>query len=343
VTQAYPDKSDKGRRVTDCESQHKHGRGGKRLFAAFVVISVFMVVEFVGGILSGSLALLADAVHMFTDSVALGLALSAHWLSAQRADTRRHFGYHRAQVLAAFVNGLFLAGLLVWIVIEAIGRLGRPEVFIHWPTMLGVAIVGLAANAVALAILHGEHAGNLNVRGAMLHVVADLLGSVAAVAAAIVIWLTGWMPIDALLSILVAALIAASAFRLLKESAHILLEGAPRGLQVKALIEGVEKATPGLDITELQVWQLTPDHARLTMKARVAKPADLEGALDSIKTYLADRHGITESTIEISTSGSDDRTSALPTESPGFVLDLAQSRKSPPVTGPTGPAYASQK
>ena len=182
--------------------------------AAFAVISTFMVVEVIGGLLSGSLALLADAAHMLTDAFALGLAVSAHWISRRPADHRLHFGYRRTQVLAAFVNGVALIGLIGWIVFEAIRRLIEPAP-ITWQPMLVVAVLGLAANGVAFVLLHGGDRNNVNIRGAMLHVVSDFLGSVVAVIAAIVIAFGGPLRIDAVLSLLVACLIANAAFRLI--------------------------------------------------------------------------------------------------------------------------------
>ncbi|GAB4531216.1 MAG: CDF family zinc transporter ZitB [Amphiplicatus sp.] len=274
-----------------------------RLIAAFAVIVVFMIVETVGGVLAGSLALLADAAHMLTDAVALGLAASAHWFSRRPADERLHFGYRRAQVLAAFANGLFLLFLLVWIVIEAVGRLqSSPEV--KWGTMLVIALLGLAANAVAFFILNRGHTRDLNVRGALLHVVSDMLGSVAAVIAALVIATTGWMRIDPILSIMVAGLIAYSAYRLIREAGFILLEGAPRHIDVTALQADLKASSPEIvDVHEVRIWQLAPEHARLTLHACVEDPAQGPDALAHIKSYLEERYGIAHSTIQIEVAG----------------------------------------
>ncbi len=283
---------------------HSHeSADGRRLIAALAVISVFMVVEFVGGFLSGSLALIADASHMMTDAVALALAASAHWLSMRPADGQLHFGYRRFQVLAAFVNGIALVLLMGWIIWEAIQRSINP-VEVEWRTMLVVAVLGLIANVIAFRLLHGSATHNINVRGAMLHVIGDLLGSVAAVLAAVVIALSGWTRIDPLLSLLVAVLIGYSAFRLLRETAHILLEGAPEGIDADELARDLATVSGDIeDVHSVQLWQLTPDHPQATLHVRLRSGAEGLGMLALVKARLAERFGIRESTIQIETGG----------------------------------------
>lgn len=266
--------------MTDCGHDHsigghtigghaQHKADGGRLIAAFCVITIFMVVEVAGGIISGSLALLADAAHMMTDACALALAASAHWMSARPANRKLHFGYRRLQVLAAFVNGIALVVLMSWIIYEAFRRAITP-IEVAWAPMLVIAAFGLAANGVAFRLLHkaGEH--DINIKGAMLHVASDLLGSIAAVIAAIVIWQTGWTRIDPILSIFVAVLIARSAFKLLRETTHILLEGAPNHIDPDTLAATLMKASPDVeDIHSVKIWQLTPDQLRLTLHAKL--------------------------------------------------------------------------
>ncbi len=287
---------------------HSHAPGrdtadGRRLIAALAVISVFMVVEFAGGILSGSLALIADASHMMTDAVALALAASAHWLSMRPADGQLHFGYRRFQVLAAFVNGIALVVLMVWIVWEAIRRSINP-VEVSWQPMLIIAVLGLIANVIAFKLLHGSASQNINVRGAMLHVIGDLLGSIAAVIAAVVIALSGWTRIDPLLSILVAALIGFSAYRLLRETAHILLEGAPPGIDADEVARELTAVSGDIeDVHSVQLWQLTPEHPQATLHVRLRSGATGEVTLGLVKARLAQRFGIRESTIQIETGG----------------------------------------
>jgi cobalt-zinc-cadmium efflux system protein len=306
--------------MTHCQHDHGDGAGhahshalghghshentdGRRLIAALAVISVFMVVEFVGGLLSGSLALIADASHMMTDAVALALAASAHWLSMRPADGQLHFGYRRFQVLAAFVNGIALVILMAWIVWEAIRRSINP-VEVEWRTMLVIAVLGLVANVIAFRLLHSSATKNINVRGAMLHVIGDLLGSVAAVIAAVVIALSGWTRIDPLLSIVVAALIGYSAYRLLRETAHILLEGAPKGIEAADVARELASVSGDIeDVHSIQLWQLTPDHPQATMHVRLRAGAAGLDTLGLVKARLAERFGIKESTIQIETGG----------------------------------------
>ncbi len=275
---------------------------GRRLAAAFCVIAVFMVVEAVGGIVSGSLALLADATHMLTDALALALAASAQWLAGRPADNRLHFGYRRTQVLAAFVNGIALAFLLAWIFIEALRRFFFAPVDVDWSLMLNVAFLGLLANGVAYLILHGSSSANMNVRGAMLHVVSDLLGSVAAIIGALIIATTGWTRIDPILSIIVALLIGRSAWRLLRETAHVLMEGAPTHIDVEKLVVDLRRAAPEVaDIHQVQIWQLTPDEIRLTMHAKIKSPDHVESALQRMKAFLEANYGIDQSTVQVET------------------------------------------
>lgn len=291
--------------MSNCGHDHsidrvdQHRNDGGRLLAAFLVIIVFMVVEVIGGLISGSLALIADAGHMLTDALALMLALSAHRLSTKPADDRLHFGYRRMQVLAAFVNGIALTALMVWIVYEAVRRSINP-VPVEWAPMLAVAAAGLAANAVAFRLLHRAGDQNINIKGAMLHVASDLLGSIAAIIAAIVIWQTGWTRIDPILSIVVASLIGYSAFKLLKETSHILLEGAPLNIDKTAITADLALASADIeDIHSVRIWQMTPDHPSLTLHAKIRSGAAAGAALQAIKDRLEKRYGIRESTIQI--------------------------------------------
>lgn len=291
-----------GECMVNCNHHDHHHQSGKvtrRLLMALAVITTFMVVEVIGGILSGSLALLADATHMLTDALALALAASAQFFANRPADSRLHFGYRRAQVLAAFVNGVLLAILLFWIVFEAVRRFMNP-VDVDAPLMLWIAIAGLFANAIAFFILHRRGEQNLNMRGAMLHVVSDLLGSVAAIIAALVIAGTGWLAIDPILSIAVAVLIGFSAFRLVRETGFILLEGAPSDIDIDDLAKGLVAASPAIHgVHNVQVSQITPEHPRLTLHACVRDPGEAANALAVAKAFLADRYHIQHSTIQI--------------------------------------------
>jgi cobalt-zinc-cadmium efflux system protein len=270
-----------------------------RLWIALVLTSAFMLVEVAGGVLSGSLALLADAGHMLTDSLALALALLAFRLSLRPADPKRSYGYHRFQTLAAFVNGLGLLGIVLWILVEAAGRLLAPPP-IQGGMMLAVAAGGLLVNFVVFLILHGGDQENLNMRGAMLHVIGDLLGSIAAISAAVVVILTGWLPIDPLLSVVVAGLILRSAWQLVRRSAHILLEGTPETLDVSGMQQSLMAALPQIaSIHHVHVWGLTPQRLMLTM--HVSLNGDIRDAtivVRKIKQVLQAEFGIRHSTIE---------------------------------------------
>ena len=272
----------------------------RRVLLALVVTGLFMVVEVVGGILSGSLALLADAGHMLTDTMALGLAAMAFHVGKRPADQRRTFGYQRTQILAAFVNGLTLLFVVGWILVEAANRLMNPSE-VEGQLMLGVAAAGLVVNIIAFAILHGGDQDNLNIRGAALHVAGDLLGSVAAIVAAIVIIYTGWLAVDPLLSLAVAALILRSAWALVRRSGHVLLEGAPEWLDVEAMQAKVIAAVPGVcGIHHVHVWGLTPQHLVLTMHLQVSELGDNPtGVVRDVKRVLKAEYGIGHSTIEL--------------------------------------------
>jgi len=274
----------------------------RRLQIALAITAVFTVVEVIGGYISGSLALLADAGHMLTDSMALTLALIAFAISARPADSKRSYGYHRFQILAAFVNGMTLIAIVVWILIEAIQRLISPP-DVAAEIMLYVAAAGLLVNIVSFAVLHGGDQENLNMRGAALHVLGDLLGSVAAISAALVILWTGWMPIDPLLSVVVAFLILRSAIYLVRQSAHILLEGAPDWLDIKVMQEKLCAEIPEVrDIHHLHVWGLTQERLMLTMHVVLKEQhLDSSGTVRSVKKILLDDFGISHSTIEVET------------------------------------------
>jgi cobalt-zinc-cadmium efflux system protein len=283
---------------------HQHGAADseRRVLLALVLTGSFMVVEVIGGLAAGSLALLADAGHMLTDTFSLALAFIAFRIGRWPHDSQRTYGYHRFQVLAAFVNGLTLVVIVGWIAIEAIGRLFDP-VEVLGGLMLTVAVIGLAVNVAAFAILHGGDRHNLNIRGAALHVLADLLGSVAAIVAALVITFTGWMPIDPLLSLGVAVLILRSAWMLLRKSGHILLEGAPDWLDEAELRDALVAAVPAVrDVHHVHAWMLTMERPLVTLHARVAAGVDQQAALSAIHQALADRFGIEHATVQIETT-----------------------------------------
>lgn len=284
-------------------SQASHSSNMRRVMIALVLTGSFMVVEVVGGILSQSLALLADAGHMLTDTMALALAAVAFHVSKRPADGRLTYGYQRFQILAAFVNGLSLLAIVGWILFEAFSRFLSPRDVLG-ETMLVVAAAGLVVNIISFAVLHGGDQENMNIRGAALHVAGDLLGSVAAIVAAVVIIYTGWMAIDPILSVAVAALILKSAWTLVKRSTHVLLEGAPEWLDVGAMQDDlVAKVSAVESIHHVHVWGMTPQDLMLTMHVRIhgeaANPTDI---IRQVKTVVQMEYGIGHSTIEIETN-----------------------------------------
>ena len=284
----------------DHSHSHDHKGNIRRVQIALILTGLFMLVEVVGGIISGSLALLADAGHMLTDTMALALAAFAFRVSSRPADSRRSYGYQRFQIIAAFVNGLSLLVIVAWILFEAVMRLIEPPDVIG-TTMLLVASAGLAVNIVVFVILHSGDQENLNIRGAALHVLGDLLGSVAAIVAALIILNTGWMPIDPILSVLVAMLILRSAWQLVKRSAHILLEGAPEWLDVDDMQARIIAIVPEVsEIHHVHVWGLTPQHPMLTMHVVLGEAAtDPTPLVRRVKEVLKAEFAINHSTIEV--------------------------------------------
>jgi cobalt-zinc-cadmium efflux system protein len=289
---------------------HDHGHSHspsnlneRRLLWAAVLTTVTMVAEAAGGIVSGSLALLADAGHMLTDAAALALAWLAVRIAKRPADWKRTFGFDRFEVLAAFTNGLALFFIAIAISYEAFSRLYEP-VAVAGNTMLIIAGVGLLVNLGTLLILRQGGGANLNVRGALLHVMSDLLGSAAAIIAAIVILWTGWTPIDPLLSILITLLILRSAWLITKDAGHILLEGAPTGLDIREVQKDLETTIPNvLSIHHVHAWCLTEERAIMTMHARISPTALPEEVAAAIKARLKELYGIAHATIEIEHRG----------------------------------------
>ena len=283
---------------------HSHGAGAdyanneRRMGLAALLTGGFMVAELVGGIAAGSLALLADAGHMLTDFASLALAWFAFRLARRPADWKRTYGFDRFQVLIAFTNGLALFVIAAWIVYEAIERLmGTPHV--SGGIMVVVASAGLLVNIGAFWLLQGADRENLNVRGAAIHVLGDLLGSVAALAAGLVILLTGWTPIDPLLSILVAAIIVRSGWHVVAASAHILLEGAPRELDTREIGPDLVAHVAGVEgVHHVHVWSITQARRMATLHALIGDEHDSDKIVQAIKARLKERFGLDHATVE---------------------------------------------
>lgn len=286
-------------------SHHRHhahtptGADGRRRVATVLLLTGgFTLVEIAGGVLSGSLALIADAAHMLTDTAALGMAWIAFRLAERPPDLKYSYGRRRFEVLAAYTNGLALFVIAAGIVWEAARRFLDPQPVLA-SEMLVVAIVGLLVNILGFRILSGGERGNLNLRGALLHVMGDLLGSVAAIAAALVIRFTGWTPIDPILSVLVSLLILRGAWTITRESAHILLEGAPEDADAENVGAAAREARGVTDVHHVHTWSLSGERRVATLHAVVTGDTDGDGAVTEILGTLKRRFGIGHATIQI--------------------------------------------
>ncbi|MEM6159975.1 CDF family zinc transporter ZitB [Erwinia sp. P6884] len=270
-----------------------------RLLAAFVVTTGFMVIEIAGGLISGSLALLADAGHMLTDAAALLMALLAVQFARRKPNARHTFGLLRLTTLAAFVNAMALLVITLLIVWEAIHRFMQPQP-VAGGLMLGVAVAGLLANLLSFWLLHrGSEEKNLNVRAAALHVLGDLLGSVGAIVAALIVMYTGWTPIDPILSMLVSALVLRSAWALMKESLHELLEGAPAAIDAdklkRALTLGIAEVR---NVHHIHLWQVG-EKPVITLHVQVIPPRDHDALLHRIHAWLHEHYQIEHATVQM--------------------------------------------
>jgi cobalt-zinc-cadmium efflux system protein len=292
--------------------RHEHGHAGhrhdhdaaqtnneRRMGLAALITGVFMFAEVAGGIAAGSLALLADAGHMLTDFASLVLAWFGFRLSRRPADWKRTFGFDRFQVLVAFANGLALFVIAAWIVYEAAERLMTTPV-VSGGIMVVIAALGLLVNVAAFWLLQGADRENLNVRGAAMHVLGDLFGSVAALIAGGVILAIGWTPIDPLLSLVVAAIIVRSGWRVVADAGHILLEGAPGELDTRAIGPDLIANVKGIEgIHHVHVWSITQSRRMVTLHACIGERQSSDKAVRNIKARLKERFGLDHATIEI--------------------------------------------
>ncbi|MBB3344675.1 cation diffusion facilitator family transporter [Luteimonas sp. RC10] len=271
----------------------------RAVLTGFALTASFMVVEMVGGVLSGSLALIADAGHMLTDAAALLLAWLGFRIGRRASDARRTFGYMRIEVLAGLINAITLFALVVWIAWEAVQRLRHPGEVLAGP-MLAVAVVGLLVNCLVFWILHRGDQSHVNIKGATLHVLGDLLGSVAAIVAALVIHFTGWMPIDPILSVLVCLLILRSAWALLRGAFDILMEATPPDIDIEALRAHLREQVPGVaGVDHVHVWSITSGRVLATLELALDEDAAASRVVPAVKRALADRFSIGHTTVEV--------------------------------------------
>jgi cobalt-zinc-cadmium efflux system protein len=290
------------------EDEHDHDHGARflrdpkrvgRLRFAFFLTLVTMLAEAVGGVISGSLALIADAGHMLVDSMALLFAFLGATFAQRPADGRRSYGYARLEVLVGYTNALLQIALVSWIAFEAVQRLFAPQPILSG-TMLVIALVGLVVNLVVLRVLGGHDHDDVNAAGAYLHVLGDLLGSVAAITAAILIWAFDWLWADAVVSLVVGALILSAAVRLLRRSAHILLEGVPEGIELERIPPTVEARVPAVrDVHHVHVWQLTGGSRVATLHAVLAPGHAPDAAILAVRAALHEAFAIDHVTVQL--------------------------------------------
>ena len=296
--------ADRTRRGHD-HSHDLRGASKRNLKLALVLIVGYMFAEVVGGILSGSLALIADAGHMLTDAASIALALAAMHFSGRAASPRRTFGYHRLEVLAALVNGLTLWAVSVWILVEAYGRFtSTPEV--QGGMVLAIGAGGLVVNIAAAAILRRSARHSVNVDGAYQHVIADLLGSVAVVVSGVLVWAFGWHIADPILGVFIGILVLLSTWRLLAKVVHVLLEGAPDHVDLDGLCARFEEVE-GVDrVHDIHVWTLATGYEALTAHVTVKKGYELQAGDDTILNRLRgiayDEFKLQHVTLQLETS-----------------------------------------
>jgi cobalt-zinc-cadmium efflux system protein len=283
--------------VANCDHSELAEKSARALRAAFVLTLVLFVAEAIGGWISNSLALLADAGHVLTDAGALALSLFVAWFSRQPVTAEKTYGYLRWEILAALINGATLLGLSVWIVVEAVARLGAPEP-VGGSLMLAVASAGLIANVIAAMLLHPVNKTNLNVRGAYLHILGDLLASVGTIVAALIIRYTGWLHADPIASLLTTALIVRGAWTLVREAVDVLLESTPSHIalgDVRAALQGI----PGVEsVHDLHVWTVTSGVVAMSAHAIVREPEKHQEVLECAHDMLG-QMGIHHVTVQI--------------------------------------------
>ena len=281
------------------DHEHGHGEGNRRALALVLTLTAgYTVVEIIGGLLTGSLALLADAGHMLSDNFSLGLALFAAWLAQRPATPNKSFGYRRAEILAALANGVTLVAVSIWVFFEAYSRFSDPPEVLGGPMLL-VAALGLIVNAAGAIILYRSGGESLNVEGAMRHVFADALGSVGAIVAAAVIILTGWRYADPLISVAIGVLILGSSWKLLKDSTNILLEATPPNLDATEVGEKMASAEGIVEVHDLHIWTITSGFPALSAHVLVGRQEDCHTRRRELEDLLSQEYGVSHTTLQV--------------------------------------------
>jgi len=260
----------------------------------------YMLAEAIGGVLTNSLALLSDAGHMLTDVAALGLALLALWFGGRPATESKTYGYYRMEILAALANGAALLAISLFIIYEAFERIKLPQNVAGFKVLI-IAGGGLAVNGVSAWLLHSASGENLNMRGAFLHVISDVLGSLGAIVAGLLIWLRGWTIADPIASVLMCLLIVYSSWRLIRESVNILLEGTPSHINVRSVVESMERVPGVIDVHDLHVWTITSGKEALSAHVTIEPTASHKQALEMLQEGLRAGFNIQHMTIQLET------------------------------------------
>jgi cobalt-zinc-cadmium efflux system protein len=273
-------------------------QGKSRLRLVFILTSVFLVAEVAGGYWTNSLALLSDAGHMLSDMFALGLSLFAFWLSSRKPSATKTYGYYRFEVVAAFINGVLLILIALWIFTEALSRFGHPATVKSIP-MLFIAVFGLIINLVGIYLLHGLGTGSINIKGALFHLMGDAAGSVGAITAAIAITMTGWTFFDPMISILIGFLIIYSAWRLLWDVVHILMQGVPPHIDLDSIRRAMVSVDGVTGLCDLHIWSLTSQLDMLSAHVVVEDMGRNKEILEQLTRLIKNEFGINHVTLQI--------------------------------------------
>lgn len=275
-----------------------------RLLIVLLMTGTFMVIEVAGGLLTGSLALLADAGHMLTDVAALGLSAFAMWMAARPSTPEKSYGYHRAEILAAVINAVVLLLLSLWILYEAYRRVFEPPHVLGVPMLL-VGLVGLAVNVVSMKLLDDPSGSSLNVRSAYLEVLSDAISSIGVILGGITIWITGWLLIDPLLSVGISIFIVWRTWALLRQAVHVLMEGVPTHIDAKQVGQAMAGVSGVKGIHDLHIWTITSGMDALSAHVVVPVEEDRDAVLGRLQSLLRDRWRIVHTTLQIVEERSD--------------------------------------
>jgi cobalt-zinc-cadmium efflux system protein len=283
--------------------EHKPPRGRRYLTIALSITAAYFAVELIGAIATNSLALLADAWHMLNDASALGFAIFAAWVAERPVDVKKTFGYYRAEILAAFLNGIFLWAIVVFVFYEAVQRIQNPPAVQSFE-MTVIAFFGLIANALSAYVLSKSRSESLNIKGAFLHVLSDALGSIGAVTAGLIMYFTGQYLADPIISMLLGALIFYSSWKLVHESLNVLLEGVPYGIDVGVVERRIREFKGVKDIHDLHVWCITPTKiCAMSCHVIVEEKTDRKKLLSDLMSMLKEEFGIDHTTIQLEDEG----------------------------------------